>query len=89
MACNNALEVDIINENCKYNIDELEEMLERRLVQDEKKHFFESRLMRAYLHYGSYRKLSKAADIPYRTIQNTIQPYMKQLRESLNKELNG
>lgn len=88
MACNNAIEVDVENESSKLNIDELEEIIYSRLTRDEKSKFFESRLMRAYLHYGSYRKLSKAADIPYQTIQSTLQPYVKQLRKALNKELN-
>lgn len=89
MSSNISIESEVLNDESRLNIDELENILEQKLIRDEQDRFFESRLMRAYLHYGSYRKLSIAADIPYRTIQNTLQPYMKQLRESLNDEYYG
>lgn len=86
-----AIEGDIRENIGRVNIDILEEMLDQKLSADEKLKFYESRLMRAYLKYGTYRNISKQCNIPYCTIQNTIKPYMAELRKYLleNTEING
>lgn len=79
LSIDNSVFVDSID--C--NIDELEESLNKQLCIDEKKMFFESKLMKAYIKYGSYRKLAKETNVPYNTIQNTLKPYIKDLKKRL------
>jgi len=88
MGCDNGIDIDIASDEVEqYN--DLDALLNSRLTRDEKEKVYESRLMRAYIKYGSYRKLSKACDIPYNTIQNTLKGYMEEIRKDYQKELNG
>lgn len=88
MSCNNTIEFDLAQDEIQ-QFNDLESLLNSKLVKDEKEKFYESRLMRAYIKYGSYRKLSKACDIPYNTIQNTLKGYMEEIRKDFQKEING
>lgn len=72
----------------EYSSANLYEILDKQLQEDEKENFYEAKLLRAYMMYGSYRKTSKATKIPFKSICATLNGYMNKLKPKLQEKLN-